>query len=238
MKKFLNSSWFAALIGALSFAGTFFYMYTTQSALSKSQAPASSGATNNPASTNLTAEVDAHAAPVVPAAEHEVPPAAKTPLPSFSSIASPGEFRFNNPEVAKLMAELDAEKHTLAEEKRKLDELQLRLKAEKAEIGMITQEVYQAKMTWEKSIKSQVQRVAAEDQAKLQALARIYTNMPPTNCVIILKTMPAEEVAKIFLYMTDKDLADRLGLIAKEPDGAMLAAEISQRLRTLSKSSE
>lgn len=135
---------------------------------------------------------------------------------------------FQNPEVDQLISDLRQQKDTLAEKERRLNELATRLKSEREEIGIVTQQVARLQTEFDRN----VVRVREEETANLKRLAKIYGAMSPEGAVSILKEMNDDDVVRILVFMKDAETAPLLELLAKSgTSDAKRAAQISARLR-------
>ncbi len=147
---------------------------------------------------------------------------------SRPAAAAKPSWDFVNPEVDQLIADLKQQKEKLAARETELDQLELRLKAEREEIGVVTQQV--AKMQSE--IDRSLVRVREEESANLKRLAKIYGNMSPDGAVSILKEMKDDDVVRILVYMKYDQTAPILELLARAgATDAKRAAQISERLK-------
>ena len=145
-----------------------------------------------------------------------------------AALAPSWEFR--NPEVDQLIADLQHQKQVLGDRERRLNELDARLKAEREEIVVITQNVGRMQADFDRN----VVRVREEETANLKRLAKIYTTMTPEGAVSILKEMKDDDIVKIFAYMKDAEMAPILELMAHgSPADAKRAAQISERLKVV-----
>ena len=148
--------------------------------------------------------------------------------PVLSSVAKPS-WEFQNSEVDQLVADLQLQKSALAEKERQLNELAIRLKAERQEIGIVTQQVARMQAEFDRN----VVRVHDEETANLKRLAKIYAAMTPEGAVSILKEMNDDEVVKILAFMKDGETAPILELLARPgTTDAKRAAHISERLKS------
>ena len=139
-------------------------------------------------------------------------------------------WEFFNPEVDRLVKELDQEKKALALREEQLNELATRLEAERAEITTVTQAVHRMQQEFDRG----VLRIREEETANLKKLAKVYATMSPEGAIPILKQMEDEQIVKFMVFMKDGETAPLLEGLARqgEPD-AKRAAAISERLRTV-----
>lgn len=154
--------------------------------------------------------------PRAPLAVHEETPAAK---PSWE---------FTNPEADELIDDLRSQKVALAERERQLNELDARLKAERAEINTVLESIKAQQAEFD----NVVVRVRQEEVANLKRLAKMYAAMSPEGAVTILKEMKDDDIVRIFIYMKDDETAPIVELLARSGAAdAKRAAHISSRLR-------
>jgi flagellar motility protein MotE (MotC chaperone) len=143
-----------------------------------------------------------------------------TPRPSWE---------FSNPEVARLITELQKEKENLSTRTKQLDELEARLAAERAEINVVTQAVHQMQIEFDRNLL----RVQEEEQANLKRLAKTYATMTPEGAARIFKEMDDAQVVKIMVFMKEKENALVLENMSQLGEAEVKrVALISERLRT------
>ncbi len=184
MTKILQSGWFCALIGGVSYWGATVAVWRT---------------------------------PVIP-----------RPTSMALREALKPSWEFNNPELDQLITDLRAQREALTTRERQLNELAVRLQAEREEIGIVTQRVAQMQMEFDRN----VVRVREEEAPNLKRLAKIYAAMSPDGAVSILKEMKDDEIVQILAFMKDSETAPILELLAKVGVAeAKRAAQISERLR-------
>lgn len=135
---------------------------------------------------------------------------------------------FVNPEADQLIAELQAEKKTLAKKEQDLADLTARLQAERAELSLVTQSVRQLQTDFDQN----VTRISEEESANLKKLAKVYADMEPASAGNILQEMDDGSIIKIMVFMKDVETAAIFEALSKkgEPQ-AKRAALLSDRLR-------
>ena len=109
----------------------------------------------------------------------------KTPaLPSSPTLTESAAARekhngpswdFTSPEADQLIAELKAEKKSLGKKEQELNDLSLRLQAERSELNLVTQSVRQLQLDFDQN----VLRISEEETANLKKLAKVYADMDP-----------------------------------------------------------
>lgn len=252
MKKMLTSVWFAAALGLMGtgvLIGVLWPSAEPESATTPEHA--ADGSTNAPAGTNALAHAAEHA-PTTETNQTAIEGIESKPIVQEDSnlllnltaaqVTEPGALSFNNPEVAQLIEELKSEREKLRKKEDELNELQERIALEKQWIGTITQKFLEAKRLMEKAMTNQTTVLMDQDVKKLQQLAKIYTNMPPANAVVILSKMPVDDIARILEFMKDYSKAAILENLSTNTTittssgatGSQLATDITDRLRRLS----
>jgi flagellar motility protein MotE (MotC chaperone) len=138
-------------------------------------------------------------------------------------------WEFYNPEVDLLITELKNQKAAVAAKEKQLQELAMRLEAERAEISVVTQAVHRMQIEFDRNIV----RVKEEETANLRKLAKVYSGMTPEGAAAILRQMDDDQIVRFMVFMKDADTAPLLESFAKlgEPE-AKRAALISERIRT------
>lgn len=135
---------------------------------------------------------------------------------------------FQNPEIDALVQELRDEKQALAKRKAELEELAVRLSAERNELLQTTQAVHQLQVNFDQSIT----RIQDEETANLAKMAKTYVAMAPENVVKIFKELDDVTVVKVLRFMKEKEAAPILDQMARqgEPE-AKRAAGLAEKLR-------
>jgi flagellar motility protein MotE (MotC chaperone) len=156
-------------------------------------------------------------APVTDATEESNKPAVNAP-----------SWEFINPEADQLLAELKSEKRALAKKEQELNDLSVRLQAERNELNQATNSVHQLQADFDQN----VLRIHDEETINLKKLAKVYADMAPESAANIFGEMDDSSVVKIMVFMKDTDTAGILEALAKkgQPD-AKRAASLSERLR-------
>jgi flagellar motility protein MotE (MotC chaperone) len=138
---------------------------------------------------------------------------------------------FTNPEADQLVAELKAEKKALGKKEQELNDLALRLQAERSELNLVTQSVRQLQSEFDQN----VLRISEEETGNLKKLAKVYADMEPGNAAKVLEQMDDPAIIKIMVFMKDTDTAAIWEALAKKGDAqAKRAALLSDRLRLAS----
>ena len=138
---------------------------------------------------------------------------------------------FTNPEADQLIAELKTEKKSLGKKEQELNDLMLRLQAERSELNLVTQSVRQLQLDFDQN----VLRISEEETANLKKLAKVYAAMEPANAAKVFEEMDDTSIIKIMVFMKDMETAAIWEAMAKkgQPE-AKRAALLSDRLRLAS----
>lgn len=137
-------------------------------------------------------------------------------------------WNFDNPEINKLMTELQEERLRLAEQERGLKELQARLTNERAELTQVTQSVHRLQMQLDRS----VVYIKRNESANLKRLAKLYTTMSPAGALDILEQFDDAMFVRILSFMKETESAALLEALAKEgPEKLNRAAVLADQLR-------
>lgn len=153
--------------------------------------------------------------------------AAQAPAVEKSPDDDPS-WRFRNPEIDQWIAELKREKEALDLREQQLQELALRLDAERKELTAITQTVYQIQSEFDKNII----RIKDQEMENLKRQAKVFANMEPDTVAALVNEMPEDESVRILFVMKNDDvigILERLGKLG--PTGSRRAASITEKLR-------
>ncbi len=137
-------------------------------------------------------------------------------------------WEFTNPEADQLIAELKTEKKSLEKKEQELNDLSIRLQAERSELNLVTQSVQQLQTNFD----ANVLHVRDEEVANLKKLAKVYADMAPDSAANILSELDDPAVVKIMVFMKDGETAAIFESFAKKGQpAAKRAASLSERLR-------
>jgi len=137
-------------------------------------------------------------------------------------------WQFLNPEMDQLLKELNTERDNLRTRAQQLEEWQVRLDAERQEMLLFTQKVFQLQAEMDRS----VTRIREDEVVNLKKLAKMYAAMSPEGAAKILKEMDDDRVVKILVIMKESESAPLLETLAKENSvQAKRAAGISESIR-------
>jgi len=156
------------------------------------------------------------------------PDAATKQSETAKAAANAPSWEFINPEADQLLAELKSEKKALAKKEQDLNDLSLRLQAERAELNQATNSVHQLQVEFDVN----VLRIHEEETINLKKLAKVYADMAAESAANIFGEMDDTSVVKIMVFMKDSETAAILEALAKkgQPD-AKRAANLSEHIR-------
>jgi len=137
-------------------------------------------------------------------------------------------WEFKSQESDMLISELKLEKEALAKREKDLNDFAERLKAERLEINVVTQAVYQLQTQVEASIV----RISTEEAANIKKLSRTYAAMSPDGAAPIMKEIEESTLTKILAIMKETESAPILEAMSKlGAEEAKHVARITERLR-------
>ena len=138
-------------------------------------------------------------------------------------------WEYQNPDVDMMIEELKKEKAALDKREKDLNALAERLQAERMEINVVTQSVFQM----QKEFDSTVARVTAEEALNIKKLAKTYAAMSPEGAAVIMKELDDNTLVKILAVLKDSESAPIIELLGKQSETlAKRMALITDRLRT------
>jgi flagellar motility protein MotE (MotC chaperone) len=137
-------------------------------------------------------------------------------------------WKFRNPEMEQWIQEIQHEKDALNVREQQLKDLETRLNAERQEISVVTQAVYQMQMDFDKN----VVRLNAQDSENLKRQAKLLSAMSPEGAAATLSQMSDDDVVRILFTMKADDASLALDTLSKSgKDQAKRAASIIERMR-------
>ena len=137
-------------------------------------------------------------------------------------------WEFVDPEVNRLVEELNQEKQLVAKQREELTQWAKRLQAEQAELSSVTQAVQQAQIEFDKNWL----RFQAEEVKNVKRLAKTFSGMQPETAVKVMEQLGEDEMVKLLAVMKDDQVTTLLELIAsKGEEQAKRAAALAKRLR-------
>ncbi|MBM3832093.1 MAG: hypothetical protein FJ403_02225 [Verrucomicrobia bacterium] len=226
MNKLLTSKWSVAVLGMIAFLVTIVILWKPDEA-PPGGANAATGTNAPAASAHTDTNTHAHAEEVV-----AKPPIVAPLAPSSTQAGEPGSLTFNNPELVQLRIELQQEKAELLEYEKTLKNMERQLLLEKEHLGIITQQVWQAKAALDEALTRERTIMESSETNALRGFSRVFAAMAPTNAMTILKNYPSvNEVARILHWMDHKEQAAILQVFGS--NDVNKATEIIEKMRTL-----
>ena len=136
-------------------------------------------------------------------------------------------WHFVNPEVDRLVDELQRERLALSQQREELQAWAKRLQAEQAELSVITQAVHQAQAEMDRVFL----RVDAEEAKSLKRLAKTFAAMETQTAVAVMDQLSEDEMIKLLALMKDDQVTSILEFIAAQgEEQAKRAAALAGRL--------
>ena len=137
-------------------------------------------------------------------------------------------WKFRNPEMDQWIIEIKREKEALTLREQQLKDLETRLNAERQEISVVTQAVYQMQVDFDKN----VVRLNAQDSDNLKRQAKLLSAMSPEGAAATLGQMNDDDVVRILFTMKADDASIALDTLSKGgKEQAKRAATIIERMR-------
>lgn len=137
-------------------------------------------------------------------------------------------WKFKNPEMEQWMNELKREKEALEERAQQLQELAVRLEAERKELTAVTQTVYQLQTEFDKN----VIRIKDQEMENLKRQAKIFSNMSPEAIAALVNEMAEDEAVRILFVMKPDQVSAILEVLSKQgKTESKRAATITEKLR-------
>jgi flagellar motility protein MotE (MotC chaperone) len=150
--------------------------------------------------------------------------------PSTEEVSADNDpsWRFHNPEFTEWVAQIKSEKESLAIKEQQLNELQVRLNAERDEVMAVTQTVYQLQSQFDQNvIRFSTQQM---DNAKRQS--KVVGDMSPDGAAKMMNAMPDTDVLRILYSLKNDQSAAILDAMSQAgPDQAARAAKLTVELR-------
>lgn len=137
-------------------------------------------------------------------------------------------WKFRNPDMDQWLEEIKREKDALSVREQQLNDLEARLNAERQEISIVTQTVYQLQGEFDKN----VVRLNAQDSESVKRQAKLISAMSPEGAAATLNEMNDDDVVRILFSMKADDASVLLDTLSKMgKDQAKRAANIVERMR-------
>jgi hypothetical protein len=137
---------------------------------------------------------------------------------------------FFNPEMDRMIEDLQREKSRLSQRAKDLQEWEQRLQAERVEINSITQTVHRLRT----ELDADLLRVQEEEMVSLKKLSRLFSGMETATAISLFDDMPNDEIVKYLSLMKDEDKIKLLEAMAKKGDaGKRRVGALTERLLQL-----
>lgn len=139
-------------------------------------------------------------------------------------------WKFHNPEFNQWIAQIKQEKDSLALKEQQLNELQLRLNAERSEVMAVTQTVYQLQSQFDQN----VIRFTAQQMDNAKRQSKVVGDMSPDGAAKMMDTMPDNDVLRILFALKNDQSAAILDAMSQAgPGQAARAAKLTVELRQI-----
>ncbi len=149
--------------------------------------------------------------------------AVKTP-----ANADQPSWKFQNPEFDQWVEEVRREKEALALREQQLQQLEQRLAADRLELNVATQVVYQLQSEFDKN----VIRVKDQEADNLRRQARVIAGMNPESAASLINEMPEDDAVRILFTMKPDEAGAILETLSKTGKAeAKRAAQFAQKMR-------
>lgn len=159
---------------------------------------------------------------------HENAPHAEASETGLAANTRGPSWNFFNPELDQFVSELKQEKDSLSTKERQLNELAMRLNAERAELDEATQSIKRMQAELDKNLAS----VKADEVTNIKRLAKTYANMEPAAAAKIMRELDDSIVVKIMMVMKEAEAGPILEALAKLGESeTKRTARISESLR-------
>jgi flagellar motility protein MotE (MotC chaperone) len=137
-------------------------------------------------------------------------------------------WKFQNPEFDQWVEEVRREKEALALREQQLQQLEQRLAADRQELNVATQVVFQLQSDFDKN----VIRVKDQEADNLRRQARVIAGMNPESAANLINEMPEDDAVRILFTMKPDEAGAILETLSKsgKPE-ARRAAQFAQKMR-------
>ena len=137
-------------------------------------------------------------------------------------------WKFRNPEMDQWVSELKREREALDLREQQLQELALRLEAERKELNAVTQTVAQLQAEFDRN----VIRIKEQEIANLKRQAKVFADMSPDATAALISEMNEDEAVKILAVMRAGDVTGIIETLSKMgTTESQRAASITEKLR-------
>jgi flagellar motility protein MotE (MotC chaperone) len=135
---------------------------------------------------------------------------------------------FFNPELDQIISELESERQTVATREKQLQELDARLRSERAELDEALRNIKQIR----DKVDREIFRIKEDELVNLKKLAKMYAAMEPDGAAKILRELDDVVVVKMMTLMKGPEIAVILDAFSRlGDDETKRAALISENLR-------
>jgi flagellar motility protein MotE (MotC chaperone) len=139
-------------------------------------------------------------------------------------------WKFRNPEMEQLVAELKQERLALANREQQLHALEARLETERQEILLVTQAVQQLQTNFDKGIV----RITQQENENLKHQAKVVSGMSAEGAAVMLNEMTDEQILRILFVLKPDGAAPILEALSKMgKTQAKRAADAAARMRVV-----
>jgi flagellar motility protein MotE (MotC chaperone) len=139
---------------------------------------------------------------------------------------------FFNPEMDQIISELKSEREAVAAKEKQLNELAVRLRAERAELD----EAMRAIRKLQQQVDRDIYRIKEDEAVNLKKLARMYAAMEPAGAARIFRELDDIVVVKILALMKEPETGLILETLSRLGESeTRRAAALSESLRAASK---
>ena len=136
---------------------------------------------------------------------------------------------FFNPELDLIIADLKAEREAVALKEKQLNQLALRLRAERAELD----EALRGIKNLEQQVDREVFRIKEDEAGNLKKLAKMYAAMEPAGAAKLLRELDDVIIVKVLSLMKEPETALILESFVRLGDAeTRRAAGLSENLRS------
>jgi flagellar motility protein MotE (MotC chaperone) len=137
-------------------------------------------------------------------------------------------WHFHNPEFNQWLAQIKTEKESLDQREQQLNELQIRLNAERQEIMAVTQTVFQLQSDFDKS----VVRFTTDQVTDAKRQSKVIANMSPDGAAKMMAEMPDDQTLPVlFALKTDQSGAILDAMSQMGRPEAERAARLTMQMR-------
>jgi flagellar motility protein MotE (MotC chaperone) len=137
-------------------------------------------------------------------------------------------WKFRNPEFEQWMGEMKREKESLELREQQLQDLQARLEAERHEMMVVTQTVFQLQAEFDRN----VIRIKNQEAENVKRQAKVMAGMTPEAAAGLISEMSEDDATRIVFTMKPEEASQVIeALSAAGKAGSRRAVTITERLR-------